>query len=95
MEARITTARRSARGVILRSGTSGGVALVAPIEAAAFRDLDHRALLAALDRARLRAVQGEGLMTAPAPYDAKSGRAPSGNSPKALTGVRQICGYPG
>jgi hypothetical protein len=42
---------------------------VVPIEAAAFRYLDDRALLAALDRARLRAVHGEGLMTTPAMVD--------------------------
>jgi hypothetical protein len=52
--------------VILRTSNSGGPALVVPIEAAAFSDLDHRALLAALDRARLRAVHVEPLVTAPA-----------------------------
>ena len=39
--------------MLLRTSNSGGPALVVPIEAAAFRDLDHGALLAALDRARV------------------------------------------
>ncbi|MGD0947622.1 MAG: hypothetical protein ABSA52_09335 [Candidatus Binatia bacterium] len=46
--------------MILRAWTSGRPALVVPIEAAAFRDFDDSALLAALDRARRRAVHGEG-----------------------------------